>query len=150
VNTPRGVALLARRATILVKHLVDEVRDHTELRLGPLRVMLCRRQRSPDRPPDNPPMNAELRSHTSCRYRNRAPDGVARTNPLWLSSPQKAPRSIRVTLGCETGVGQNWPALLGQNSVLPQIPVLSFRYVAWRTRAVGRSRHGRTWFVSTS
>ena len=61
------VALLARRADVLVKHLVDEVRDRAELRLGPRRVMLCRRQRTRDRPPHNAPMNAELRRHTRDR-----------------------------------------------------------------------------------
>ena len=67
IEAPRRVPLLARRATILVKHLVDEGRDRAQLRLGPRRVMLCRRQRSRERLAHQPPMNAELRGHA--RYR---------------------------------------------------------------------------------
>ena len=40
MNAPRRVALLARRLTILVEHLVDERRDRAQLRLGAFRVMV--------------------------------------------------------------------------------------------------------------
>ena len=114
MNAPGRVALFARRATVLVQHLVDEVRHRTQLRLGPLRVMLRRRQRSSDRPAHHAPMNAELRSHTrrSCRYQTHAPDGAVQTNPLWLSSPQKAPRSDRGDRRLKDG---RW-AKIGQHS----------------------------------
>jgi hypothetical protein len=34
MNAPGGVMLLVRRAAVLVKHLVDEVRHRRQLRLG--------------------------------------------------------------------------------------------------------------------
>jgi hypothetical protein len=68
MDAPGRVALLARRAAVLVKHLVDEVRHRAQLRLASFRVMLRRWQRACDRPPDNPPMNAEL-----CRYARDVP-----------------------------------------------------------------------------
>jgi len=63
MNAPGRVTLLARRASVLVKHLVDEVRHRTQLRLGPLRVMLWRRQRARDRTAHHAPMHTELRGH---------------------------------------------------------------------------------------
>jgi hypothetical protein len=67
MNAPGGVALLARRATVLVEHFVDEVRHRPKLRLGPLRVMLHRRQCACDRPPHNAPMNTKLRGNARDR-----------------------------------------------------------------------------------
>ena len=64
MNAPRRVTLLARRATILFEQLVHKIPHGAQLRLGPLRIMLCRRQRSSNRPPDKAPMNAELRGNT--------------------------------------------------------------------------------------
>src|ERR1700712_4117007 len=67
MNAPRRVTLLARCATVLVKHLVNELRQHAQLRLDALRVMLNRRQRACDRPPDNATMNTELRRNARDR-----------------------------------------------------------------------------------
>jgi hypothetical protein len=44
MDARRRMALLARCAAILVKHLVDEGLERSQLRLGALRVMLRRRQ----------------------------------------------------------------------------------------------------------
>jgi hypothetical protein len=63
MNAPGRVTLLAWRATVLVKHPVDEVRDRTQLRLGSLRVMLDRWQRPRDRPAHHATMHTELRCH---------------------------------------------------------------------------------------
>jgi len=93
MNAPRRVALLARRAAVLVKHLVDEVRRFTQFgfaRSG----WCCTGVLCPGhRPPDNPPMDAELRRHTGDRADSKFT--AARTIRLWLCSPQKAPRSDR-------------------------------------------------------
>ena len=67
MNATRRMALFARGATVFVQNLVDEIRDGAELRLGPFRVMLWRRQGARNRPADNAPMNTELRGHTRDR-----------------------------------------------------------------------------------
>jgi hypothetical protein len=59
MDAPRRVAPLARCTAILVKHLVDERLDRTQLRLGTLRVMLRGRQGARDRPAHNAPMNTK-------------------------------------------------------------------------------------------
>ena len=78
MNAPCRVALLARRATVLFKQLVNKIPHGAQLRLRPLRVMLCRRQGSPDRPPDKAPMNAILRGHP----RDRADTELVLTTEL--------------------------------------------------------------------
>jgi hypothetical protein len=61
------VALLTRRVTILVQHLVNEGRDRAELRLGPGRLGVFRRQRTGNRLAHQSPMNPEFRGDTRDR-----------------------------------------------------------------------------------
>ena len=67
MNAPRRVTLLARGTTILVQHLIDERLDRRQLRFGPLRITMPRRQRAGQRLADNPAMHAELRGDAGYR-----------------------------------------------------------------------------------
>ena len=67
MDAPGGVALLARRLTVRLQHLVDEVHDRTELRLGPRWISVSRRQRTANRLPHHAPVNTELGSDTRDR-----------------------------------------------------------------------------------
>jgi hypothetical protein len=103
MNAPGGVPLLTWRTDVLVEHLVDEGLDHAPLRPSPLRV--------------TPNFAAMPRL---CRPQTHAPEGTARTIPLWLSSPQKAPQSDRDGRRFKDGSGPkwaNWSALQGQNLI---------------------------------
>src|SRR5271156_1040239 len=123
MNAPGRVALLARCATVLVQHLVDEVRDRAQLRLAPFRVMLRRRQRSGDRPADNASVNTELRRHTRDRADTKLMLPTELLEQIHFGFPvhKRPPEPIGATVGCRTGGGQYWPALLGQNSIaLPE------------------------------
>ena len=59
--------LLAGRAPILVKHLVDECRDRAQLWLRPRRTATDRRQGTGDRLAHHPPVHAELGRHPGYR-----------------------------------------------------------------------------------
>ena len=63
MDAPRRVALLARRAPVLVQHRVDERRHRVQLGLGPLRIAVRRRQRARDRLAHHPAVHAELGRH---------------------------------------------------------------------------------------
>ena len=101
MNATGRVALLARGATVLVQNLVDEVRDRAELRLGPLRVMLRRRQRARDRPAHNAPMNTELRGHARDRANTKLmlPTELLEQFHFGFPVHKRPPDPIGVTLG---------------------------------------------------
>jgi len=67
MNAPCRVALLTRRAAILVEHPLDKRLQRAQLRLAPFRVMVRRRQRTGNRPANNAPMNTELRRYARDR-----------------------------------------------------------------------------------
>src|SRR5271166_6510920 len=50
-----------------VQHFVDECHDLVQLRLGPFRLMVSRRQGAGDRSADDALMSSELRGHTCDR-----------------------------------------------------------------------------------
>src|ERR1700684_1001605 len=67
IQPPGGVALLTRCRAVLIEHLVDEVCHRAQLRLGPDRVAVLRRQCTADRLAHDAPMNTELRGNTRDR-----------------------------------------------------------------------------------
>jgi hypothetical protein len=107
MNAPGGVALLARRATVLVKHLVDELRHRPQLRLGPLWVMLHRRQRAADRPPHDAPMNTKLRGHARDRADPKLvlPTELLEQFHFGFPVHERPPDPIGLTVGSRTGGG---------------------------------------------
>jgi hypothetical protein len=63
IQPPRGVALLAWGLTVLVQNLVDKVSHHAELRLGPRRIAVRRRQRTGQCLAHHAPVNTKLRGN---------------------------------------------------------------------------------------
>ncbi len=63
VDATRRVTLLARRPPVLVQHAADEGHHRVQLRLGPLRVAVRRRQRPRERLAHHPAVNPELGRH---------------------------------------------------------------------------------------
>lgn len=101
MDAPGRVALFARRATVLIQHLVNEVRERAQLRLAPFRVMLWRRQRSGDRPAHQAPMNTELRRHTRDRADTKLmlPTELLKQIHFGFPVHKRPPDSIEVTVG---------------------------------------------------
>ena len=67
IQTPRGVALLARGPAVLVQNFVDEVGHHAELRFGPRRIAVRRGQRTGQRLAHHAAVDTELRGDTRDR-----------------------------------------------------------------------------------
>ena len=85
--------------------------------------MLRRWQRSGDRPADNASVNTELRRHTRDRADTKLMLPTELLEQIHFGFPvhKRPPEPIGATVGCRTGGGQYWPALLGQNSIaLPE------------------------------
>ena len=98
---PRRVTLLARRASVRLQNLVDERRHRAQLRLGPLRVAMQRRQRALHRLAHHPAMNAELRGHTLHRADAELMLPAKLLEQIHLGSPvhTRPPDPIRATVG---------------------------------------------------
>ena len=67
MDAPRRMPLFTRCPPIRLQHLVDERSDRFQLRLGPRRVAMARRQCSGDRLSHHAPMHAELGGNTGDR-----------------------------------------------------------------------------------
>src|SRR5271165_2122926 len=107
MNASGRVALLTGRADVLVEHLVNEGLDHPQLRLGPLRVMLRRRQGTRDRPAHHAPMNPELCRHSGDRADPKfvLPTELLEQFHFGFPVHKRHPDSIEMTVGSRTGGG---------------------------------------------
>lgn len=101
IQPPCRVTLLARRVAILVQHLVNEGRNRAQLRLGPGRVVVLRRQRAADRLAHNTPMHSELRGHTRDRAEPKLMLAAKPLEQIHFASPvhARSPDPIGATLG---------------------------------------------------